>query len=86
MPVDNFKYHPAALDVPATRHYAITPSDAVDLPVIPRYLYVLTSGNLSLVDEKGTAITYPVTAGQRLEFRATRVRATGTTATVAGWD
>lgn len=86
MAVDNFKYHPAALDVPATRHHAITPSDATDLAVIPRYLYVLTSGNLSLVDEKGTAITYPVTAGQRLEFRATRVRATGTTATVAGWD
>lgn len=83
---DNFQYHTPGLDAPARTHYAITPSDTTDLPQMPRALRVLTSGNLSLRDVAGTVITYTVTAGEILPFRPVRVMATGTTATVAGWE
>ena len=83
---DNFQSHPPGLDSPARRHYAISPSDTVDLLQLPRALRVLTSGNLALRDELGTVITYAVTAGEILPFRAMRVMATGTTATVVGWE
>ena len=69
---------------PGTRHYTITAADS-DLAVRPRALYVLTDGDLVLRDEQGTDITYPVTAGLVLPFRATQVRSTST-ATVVGWD
>jgi hypothetical protein len=39
-----------------------------------------------LEDEAGNALTYFVQAGQIIPFRAVKVRATGTTATVFGWD
>jgi hypothetical protein len=39
-----------------------------------------------LEDATGTALTYLVQPGQIIPFRAVRVRATGTTATVFGWD
>jgi hypothetical protein len=71
---------------PAVRHYAITPNDNTDLPRRPRALRVQVGGTLSLVDEAGTVVSYTVLAGEILPFRAVRVRATGTSATVVGWE
>lgn len=70
---------------PADRHAAITPSDSTVLNPIPRALRVTVAGNLVLEDADGTAITYPVSAGDIIPFRATKVRATNTTATVVAW-
>jgi len=83
---DNYKDHPIGISGPADKHRLITKSDSAAVDPKPRALYVLTSGDLSIGDSLGTAITYPVTAGQILPFRATHVRATGTTATVVGWE
>lgn len=70
---------------PADRHFSITPSDSTVLDPIPRALRVLTAGNLALADADGTAITYVVSAGDIIPFRATKVLSTGTTATVVAW-
>lgn len=81
---DRFEGMTSGASGPATRHYAITAADA-DLAVRPRALRVLTDGNLVLRDEMGTDITYAVTAGEVMAFRAVQVRA-ASTATVVGWD
>lgn len=83
--IDPFTSHRRGLESPATHHLDITPQNGVDLPVRPRVLRVLASGDLSLRDEAGTVITYSVTAGEIIGFSAVGVEADGTTATVAGW-
>lgn len=83
--IDPFSSHRRGLESPATHHLAITPQDGVDLPVRPRVLRVLSSGDLSLRDEAGTVITYSVSAGDVIGLSVAGVEATGTTATVAGW-
>lgn len=63
---------------------AVTPSDSVDLTDVPKALYIGVGGNISVdpVDGPGTAVIFPVVAGQVFDFvRVKRVRATGTTAT-----
>lgn len=70
---------------PAGRHVAVVPSDTADLEPRPRGFRVLTAGNLVLMDEAGTSITYAVDAKEVIPFAAKRVLATGTTATVVAW-
>jgi hypothetical protein len=83
---DNFQNHQRGLESPADRHTAITPSDTSPVLPRPRALWCQTPGALALEDSTGTVLTYTVQQGQILPFRAVRVRATGTTATVIGWD
>lgn len=63
---------------------AVTPSDAVDLPLKPcQALLVTVTGNLSVVMEAGGQVDLTsVAANVILPLRVSRVRATGTTATV----
>ena len=83
---DQFASQSKGLSSPADSHYVVVPADNTELPVKPRALYVLTSGNLTLRDEvDGSPITYPVTAGQTLPFRPYSVDATNTDATVVAW-
>ncbi len=63
-----------------------TPSGTANVVPRPRALWCQTAGNLVIEDANGTALSYAVQAGQILPFRAARIRATGTTATVYGWD
>lgn len=70
---------------PAVAHLAVTPSDTVNHPWIMRALFAKTDGNLAVVDQFGTAETYPVKAGDVIPVRSIRVNATGTTATAIGW-
>ena len=84
--MDAFQSNQAGLESPGERHYEITPSDSADLPRIPRALRVQTDGDVAVRDKFGTDITYPVTAGEVLPFRGVRILATGTTATVVGWE
>jgi hypothetical protein len=83
---DNFQAHQRGLESPGDRHQAITPSDTLNVIPRPRALWVQAGGTLVLEDAQGVALSYMVQAGQILPFRAARVRATGTTATVFGWD
>jgi hypothetical protein len=83
---DNFASHATGLTSPASIHRTITPNNGIDLPFRPRALKALTAGNVAVRDAAGTIITYPVVAGEVLDFRATGVESTGTTATVVGWE
>lgn len=69
---------------PASDAKAVTPSDSTDLPNgIARSLLVIAAGNVSFITAKGTTQTYSsVPAYTVIPVAASRVRATGTTATV----
>jgi len=82
---DPFASYALGVTGPAQRHYRVTPSDTEDLPVRPRALKCIAAGDVVVVDEGGVDETYPMLAGDELIFRAVRVKATGTTATVVAW-
>ena len=82
---DPFEDFSKNLSSPADTHYEITPSDSADLPVQPRAIYCRTAGDVVIADGGGQVLTYTVAAGDVLLFRATRVHATGTTASLYGW-
>jgi len=82
---DPFEFHPSQLDSPATIHFAITPSDTVDIPITPRAIYCDAAGTAVIQDRYGSNVTYNLLAGAVIPFRGTRVLATGTTATLIGW-
>ena len=83
---DRFEGFAKGLGSPADRHFQITPSNTADIVPRPRALFCQTAGNLRLRDAAGIELTYAVSAGQIIPFRAARVMLTGTTATVFGWD
>lgn len=65
--------------------FAITPSDTADLATVPKALYVVTGGTLSVKGAGGSTVSLgTVVAGQVIPLRARRVNANGTTATVVG--
>lgn len=73
----------AGIVAPSGVWRAITPNDNVDLADGRcRAIYIGGAGNLKCRDKFGNAITfYSVAAGSVLPLRASRVYATGTTAT-----
>ncbi len=73
------------LTSPAVAHYAVSPSDTLDLPVRPRAIYVNATGTAVLQDNDGEAVSYDLQAGTVLSIRPTRVLATGTTAQLVAW-
>lgn len=81
---DPFEFTASGLTSPATGHAQIVPSDSADIDPRPRALYCSAAGDVALSDGV-TTLTYTMTAGEVLPFRARRVMATGTTATVYGW-
>ncbi len=83
---DNFKGMTKGLESPADRHFSITPSDSIDLAIVPRALFCLTAGTVAVADSLGFVLMYPVSAGMILPLRARKVMATGTTANVCGWE
>lgn len=83
---DNFEGYTAGIDAPASRHTPITPSDTVSISPRPRGLYCTGAGDAAVVDQDGTVVIYALLVGDLLPFRAVRVNATDTTATVVGWD
>lgn len=63
-------------------HFAITPSDTVNFAYPVRGIYVGGTGDVTVVDMNGTAVLYKaVPTGQTIPIKASRVNATGTTAT-----
>lgn len=85
MPLDNFSYQKESSLTASRAPYAVTPSDTVELPSIPKRLYIGGAGNVVLAGIEGAIspdVTYlAVPAGTYLYVAAQFVRATGTTAT-----
>lgn len=79
---DIFNQNSTGLDSPGLYHYAITPSDSTDFQISFRSVYVGGAGNVVIVSNDGTAVTYVgVAAGSIIPMRGKRVNATNTTAT-----
>lgn len=61
---------------------AVTPADDSDLVALTRAIMVATAGNVSIMTASGTTLTLPgLQPGMIYPIRASRIRATGTTAT-----
>jgi hypothetical protein len=84
--MDEFKSLTKGLTSPATKHFAITPDDNNDLPLLPRAIYCQADGMINIADSDGNILPYTLVSGDRLEFRGVRVMATGTTGTYYGWS
>lgn len=80
--MDLFASFRKGLSSPADEHYTVTPSNNALSPK-PRAIRAMTSGNVTIVDKKGTSIQYAVTAGDIIPFRAEKI--TAATATVVAW-
>lgn len=82
MPIDTFASFATSLNDPARDAFAIAPSDAAPLLVLPRAIYVGTGGDIALrcVDSGADVVLRNVASGQMIDLRASHVRATGTTA------
>ncbi len=67
---------------PSLDCFAVTPSDAIDLPKVIKALYVGEGGDVVLRTAKSsTDVTFRnLPSGSTLDVRAKAVRATGTTA------
>lgn len=68
---------------PARAAFSVTPDDDVELPVVPKRIYIGSGGSITLRGIAGTAdVTYEnVADGVYLNIRPSHIRATGTTAT-----
>jgi len=86
--MDKFSDYPTSLTAPARDAAAIVPNDAVDLPFLPRAIYVGQTGTIvARVATGGTVTFLNAQSGSFLPVRAAGINATGTTATglVALW-
>jgi len=78
---DPFKNHASSLESPATILVPVTPSDTEDLPSASRAINVAGGGAVRVTTTGNTTATIHVAAGIGFPVRATRIWATGTTAT-----
>lgn len=79
---DNFTQFSSGLTSPLTAGFEITPADAADLAFSTRQIRVTgNAGNIAVVWVSGVESIEPVQAGDVLDWRIKRVKATGTTAT-----
>lgn len=78
---DRFEYHVPGASAPATRAVAVSPSDELPLPFVPRAIYVGVAGDLATRTADGGEVVWKnVPAGSLLPFRPTMILAEGTTA------
>jgi hypothetical protein len=82
--LDQFGYRTGgSAVVPANRAEAVTPSDSTDLTFVSRGLWIGGTGAVSVVMVGGDTVTFSgINAGTLLPVRVSRVRSTGTTATL----
>ena len=78
---DIFDGFAGGLESPATHVRSVVPSDTADLTHASRALNVAGAGAIRVTTVGGTTATVHVAAGIPFPVRATRVWATGTTAT-----
>lgn len=78
---DLFANHAPSLQGPATDAFAITPNDTTNLGQATRALYCGSGGSLSITMLSGATVTFDsLPDGSLLPVRASKVLATGTTA------
>jgi hypothetical protein len=77
---DRFEDLTPGLQSPASHMLAVIPDDATDLSMTSRALNVAQSGLVQVTTTGGTTETVYIAAGSAFPVRATRVWATGTTA------
>lgn len=77
---DRFDDFTSGLESPASHLSAVTPNDAADLAMTSRALNVAQSGLVQITTTGGTTEVVYIVAGSAFPVRATRVWATGTTA------
>ncbi len=85
---DPFESNSSGLDSPAKSAAAVTPNDSTDLGTTCRALYIGVSGDVKVnMAGSGDDIVFKAAPVGMLPVRASRVHATGTTATdiVAVW-
>lgn len=76
-------YHSSDQAAPARSWVAVTPHDSNNLPAGCRGIYVGGAGNVALVGDNGTAVTFTaVPVGTFLPCGPVRVNNTNTTATL----
>jgi hypothetical protein len=85
--IDDYSSYTTPPAGPCRNAAAVTPSDTVDLADVSRYLVVTVAGNVTVITQAGQTVAIPAAAGMPLPVAASRVKATGTTATgiVAIW-
>jgi hypothetical protein len=75
-----FKHVRKGMTASGTIQFVITPDDDNDLEYRPRRIITDSVGEITLMDKLGTVVTYSAFVGRQIDFMATRVMATGTTA------
>lgn len=78
---DKFKSNKIGLSSPPAFAEQVTPNDDTDLQFVCRCLNVATAGSVRLTTAEGNEVSIFVAAGITFPVRASRVWATGTTAT-----
>jgi len=80
--MDAFANVADAVSAPATRAVAVSPHDTNPLPDLPKALYVASGGTITMrgVGDAADSVWSNVADGTILPFRASHVRASGTTA------
>ena len=79
--MDKFAAYSSGLDSPASDVFPITPDDDADLAVATRAIRAETGGDVVLIAMAGPERTCKFGDGETRAIRATRIKATGTTAT-----
>lgn len=86
MPLNRFTAYQHGQNAPALAAYAVTPSDGADLPETIRAVSLNAGGTLSYVGLDGATYTTAALPAGTYALSASRIRATGTTATgITGW-
>lgn len=78
---DRFENYANSLTSPLTSLTEITPSDSEDLANTSRVINVAVAGTVEVTTSGGTTGSVYIAAGVPFPIRATRIWATGTTAT-----
>jgi hypothetical protein len=79
---DTYATHAQGLTAPLMVGFPIQASDTADLPWTTRQIRVTgAAGDIAVIWSSGAQTIEPVQAGETLDWRITRVLATGTTAT-----
>lgn len=79
--IDLFQNHSAGLESPASHLQAVTPADDSDLTFVTRAIAVGAEGFVRVTTNSGSTARIFVVAGAPFPIRATRIWASGTTAT-----